>query len=161
MKWEIHPIRSTVVLLFVLLLLPGCRSELFPKTLRVGPGIVQEVRSIGKVLLEKTDEDTWDGITTVTEILVIDVGSLRAREALEKAGNLLRERGWVISAQRLPDWVQMESGEWENVLLSIEGLEFYDSTEGLGPKERKAVNDPGGQVMSEGVVILKLSRTNE
>lgn len=146
-------------LLCALLLLTGCRSELFPQELRVDPTVISDIRSIGKVLGETTIKDTWDGTTTITEILIIDVGTSDTQQALSKAVNILQKRKWTVSAQRLPESVRMNSSEWKNIRLMIYGMDFFESSGESDPQLKKLIKD--AQAKSEAPVVLELDRTDE
>ncbi|MBB2911730.1 hypothetical protein FHS43_003003 [Streptosporangium becharense] len=83
------------------------------------PAAVNDVRKIGEVLGEATSEGTWERVTEVENILVIDVGGDNSKEALGKAKHLLGKRGWREISQRSPKWLIMESTVWKDVHLSI------------------------------------------
>lgn len=101
----------------LLILASGC--GLFARTLRVEAGAVAEVRSIGSVVAEKSQETYMEGGVDVIETLVIDLGSKSADDLLDKSSTLLGKRGWVISAENRPISLYMRSGKWKGVILGM------------------------------------------
>ncbi|MFI6509845.1 hypothetical protein ACIBCT_19760 [Streptosporangium sp. NPDC050855] len=157
MKQVVQVARPGMVVLCALLFLSGCRSELFPREERVDPGVVRDVRSIVKVLAETKDEVTWDGLTLVSEVLVIDVGSADSRQALSRASGLLQEHGWSIIDQQLPESVTMESSQREYVRLSLHGMEFVESVGPMDPHEERVLKDARTRGGSKALLFLELS----
>ncbi|MGW0063953.1 hypothetical protein ACWDTT_28960 [Streptosporangium sandarakinum] len=143
------------MLLLCVLLISGCGSWVFPgEELRVDPGVIRDIRNIGKVVAEAKVETPWDGTTTVTEVLIIDVGNSNAQRVIEKAVSLLQGIGWKIVDRRLP--VEMTSDKWENTVLGLEGIDFYRFDELEAPQVEKAIKDARVQAMSEALVVLEL-----
>lgn len=145
MKQAAQVVRTAIATFCVLLLLSGCRSELFPREERVDPGVVRDVRSTVRVLAETKAEVTWDGLTLVREVLIIDVGSPDSRQALSKASGLLQERGWSIIDQQLPKSVTMELSQREDVQLSLYGVEFVKSVGPMEPHDEKTLGREAGR----------------
>ncbi|MFF3437582.1 hypothetical protein [Streptosporangium sp. NPDC002721] len=99
------------------------------------------MRSIVKVLAETTTEVTWDGLTLVKEVLIIDVGGPDSQQALKKANVILQEHGWKDIDQQLPKSITMQSSQWENTRLSLYSLEFSESIGPMDPRQQKAIKD--------------------
>jgi hypothetical protein len=146
-----------MLMVLAALCIAGCRSELLPQTLELEPGVVQEVRNIGTVVSDTKDEVSWDGVTKVTESLVIDVGSIPPPRALNKARDLLVERGWTVSAQQLPDWIRMESDSWQNATLALYGMEFTKANADLSLQETANIGAAGVQATSLVVLVVERS----
>lgn len=161
--WKQHWIRRTaiafalILLLYSLSLLLDLHSEFFPRTLRVDPGVVGEMRSIGKVLAEAEEEATWDGETRVAEILVIDVGSSSTEESINKAVSILRLRDWVVNYQN-HDSLSMASSKWGNVDLWIKGIEFFkpNPNGAFRSRVKKIIDNVQERHNSEALIVLSL-----
>ncbi|WP_440086786.1 hypothetical protein [Streptosporangium sp. LJ11] len=97
------------------------------------------------MLAETKAEVTWDGLTLVREVLIIDVGSPDSRQALSKASGLLQERGWSIIDQQLPKSVTMELSQREDVQLSLYGVEFVKSVGPMEPHDEKTLGREAGR----------------
>ncbi|MEV7006651.1 hypothetical protein [Streptosporangium sp. NPDC051022] len=96
------------------LLVAGCSAAL-----QVNPAALDDVRGIGKVLGEVTTEGIWSNTKEVINKLAIDTGSANSREAINKAGDLLRKRKWVAVSQSTSEFMQMKSTVWDGVYLTI------------------------------------------
>nr|BFE78553.1 hypothetical protein GCM10020093_011540 [Planobispora longispora] len=83
------------------------------------PAALDSIRGIGELRAETSREDEDDGITQVENLLVISVGAIDEREALDKAASLLVARGWMIVAENRPVIVSMESVKWEHTHLAL------------------------------------------
>ncbi|MBP2703902.1 hypothetical protein JOL79_08790 [Microbispora sp. RL4-1S] len=142
-----------LVLLSVSLLVSGC--GILPRTAEVDPGIVSDMRGIGKVLAETKTKSTWRGLTTVSQVAIVDVGGTNTGDALHRATELLRERGWVVVAQGRSDWVVMTSREWGEARLAANSLEFIESTGDLDPAEQKAILQARKSAGSNAPVVLE------
>lgn len=154
-------VRTAVVLLCVSLFLSGCRSELFPRELRVSPDVVSDVSGIGKTLGRISTQETWDGTTTITETLMVDVGGSGTKEALAEAVELLQRRQWVVDDQRIPEWVEMGSAKWENVRLTLHGMEFFESSGKSDPLLEGLIKDARAQAGSRTLLALGLYLSDE
>ncbi|MGJ6969979.1 hypothetical protein ACSDR0_49780 [Streptosporangium sp. G11] len=109
------------------------------------------------MLAETKAEVTWDGLTLVREVLIIDVGSPDSRQALGKASGLLQKRGWSITDQQLPRWVAMESSQREDVQLSLYGVEFVESVGPMEPHDEKVLKDARTRGGSKALLFLELA----
>ncbi|MEV8635809.1 hypothetical protein AB0395_29545 [Streptosporangium sp. NPDC051023] len=143
----------TVVLLSAHLLISGC-GVFYGKT-QVAPAVLDEVRGIGKVLGEATDEGDYGAGIEVTNLLVIDVGGVNGHDASSKAGDLLRDRKWVVVRQVAPDGVEMRSTVWKGVYLDFQP--FY-------PEERRTYPDEINKAIKasarpETLLIVSLDQT--
>lgn len=152
--------------LFCLFMLMGCRSELFPTTLRVEPGVVSDMRGLGEVLAATQRDPSWDGETQVTEVLIIDVGTPASNAtttnwdamltAESTAIDRLRSRGWLVVGDKDRDATQMESSRWEDTVLSLLPLAFAD-TDDFDPQLIEAIKDARARGRSEALVALEAS----
>ncbi|MEU0566883.1 hypothetical protein ABZ297_16045 [Nonomuraea sp. NPDC005983] len=113
------------------------------------------------MLAEATTEEYWDGLTTITETLVVKVDAGNAEGQLARAGDLLGTRGWTVVAQRLPAWMQMESNKWEATQLSLSSVDFVLESSGLDLKKKKAIAEATAQARPEALVVLDVYRTGE
>lgn len=145
--------RSVVVGLVALLLLAGCGSQTF----RVAPEVVDEVRSIGKVVAETRDGIGWDEIEVVDEILVFDVGATSEEEALSKASDLLQRKGWGVTSKSLGR-VEMESPKWSDNRLTYTPVNMYDFGDQPIPRVARAIRDVGAR--SEALIVVEIYRTD-
>ena len=129
-------IRETAVFLSACLLASRC--GLFkPEALRVDPGVLDDVRSIGKVLAEATTEGVaWERGTEITNRFVIDVGGVNASEALKKASDLLRKREREVVTEKIPEFVQMDSVAREDAHLTINA--FNPLNVGLSRRDKES-----------------------
>ncbi|TDB99387.1 hypothetical protein E1267_37750 [Nonomuraea longispora] len=76
---------------------------------RASPAALSDVRGIGVVQAGASDEVGYDDGVVVTNTLVMDVGSARVEEAVDKAASLLQQRGWVTAGKKQPWTVFVES----------------------------------------------------
>ncbi|NBE91822.1 hypothetical protein FE391_00530 [Nonomuraea sp. KC401] len=76
---------------------------------RASPAALSDVRGIGVVQAEASDEVGYDDGVVVTNTFVMDVGSARVEEAVDKAASLLQQRGWMIVGKKQPWTVSVES----------------------------------------------------
>ncbi|MEO3796334.1 hypothetical protein ABGB14_39565 [Nonomuraea sp. B10E15] len=119
-------VSAAVAFALVASLATGCRSEFLPSESRVAPELIADLRGTGRVLAATTTEWYWDGLTEITDILVVDVGGSSFREALDRALGILRARGW--KAENPPNlWrTHLKSDTWVNVYIAVEPLMSYD-----------------------------------
>jgi hypothetical protein len=101
----------------VLLLVGGCGWFQGPS--QVDPVILKEVRGIGVLKAETTSRSSVNGRTEITNIIVVDVGTMNSRDALDKAVDSLRKREWTIIAENRPIRALMKSGKFSDVHVSI------------------------------------------
>ncbi|MEU1878493.1 hypothetical protein ABZ470_14375 [Streptosporangium sp. NPDC020072] len=109
-----------VVFLGACLLTSGC--GVFSGKTQVDPAVLDEVRGIGKVLGEDTDEGDYGAGIEVTNLLVIDVGGVNGPDASRKARDLLSDRKWVVVREVAPEGVEMRSNAWKGVYLDFQPL---------------------------------------
>lgn len=96
------------ILLTASLLMSGCGYT----TWQVDPAVLDEVRSIGRVIGESTSDDIWEDTNDIITTFVIDVGGKSSPESVAKAIDLLGKRGWKILHSNLPTSLTMESPKW-------------------------------------------------
>ncbi|WP_156325522.1 hypothetical protein [Nonomuraea sp. SBT364] len=94
-------------------------------TNRVDPEVFGDLRAIGDVAAETSYSAEGEGGEDVTNVLVIDIGQPNIKKSLAKARSTLEGAGWHVVGQR-PEWVQLESANWETVRLSLTSLAKYD-----------------------------------
>ncbi|MEU7863279.1 hypothetical protein [Nonomuraea sp. NPDC049141] len=111
--------RIATTALGAVLMASGCVSPPASVTMRVDPAALNDVRGIGEVRAEASDESERDGRTQVARDLVIDVGATSGRAALDKAADLLAARKWLIKAQNRPTIVLMESARWGETYATL------------------------------------------
>lgn len=154
-------VSKATVLVSLLILVSACRSELFPRTQHADSDAVGEIRSIGKVLVESDSRNTWDGVTQVAKILVVDIGSPDKEGVVSAASKLLEKRGWAIIRNNEPDSVWMESHKWDKLGIMIKGIGYYDSHDGIDPVEVNAIKAARARSDSQGIVVLEVDPTDE
>ncbi|WP_326825435.1 hypothetical protein [Streptosporangium sp. NBC_01756] len=109
-----------VVVLGIALLSSGCIvSPSTSLTLRVAPAALDNIRGIGKVQAEASDENENENGRQIENLLVIDVEATSGREALGKAADLLGARKWRVVAENRPTIVSMESANWQDTHLVL------------------------------------------
>lgn len=111
-------------------------------------------------MVDTTSEFSWEGHTTVTNVLVVDTRNTDNRKALETAVALAKGLGWAVDSQRLPDWVSMRSDRWENTQLSLTRIASYQVDEFEDPRLAKVIKRLWKRPGSAGFVILELDRTD-
>ncbi|MFF0572943.1 hypothetical protein ACFY19_17905 [Streptosporangium saharense] len=127
----------------------------------MSPDVVSDVGGIGRTLGRTTIQETWDGTTSITEVLIVDVGGSGTEEAFNEAINLLQRRQWVIGDQQAPEWAQMESTKWENVRLSLYGMEFVESSGESEPRLGNMIKEARAQAGSRTLLAVYLNLTDE
>lgn len=100
--------RNFAILLTASLLMSGCGYT----TSQVDPAVLEEVRSVGKVIGESTSEGIWEDTNDIITMFVIDVGGKSGPGSVNRAIDLLGRRGWKILRTNLPTSVTMESPKW-------------------------------------------------
>ncbi|WP_204060248.1 hypothetical protein [Microbispora corallina] len=153
--------RWTTSGLIVVLLAASACSELFPTTIRVDEGAISEVRTIGKVLAESETESTWDGVTSISKVLAIDIGDQGHADATTGAYKLLQKHGWLLSIDKHPQSIYMESHKWGHVGLMIKSVGYFDSHGGIDPDEDELVKDAFAKSNSNNMVVLEIEHTDE
>lgn len=143
--------------LFFVFLLVGCRSELFPRESRVDPAALNDVRSVGRVLTQATTDEYYDGTTTIDEFLVIDAGGSSAADALGKASEALRNRGWNVKIARIPESVYLVSSKWKEVRVVILAIDNRKSFDGNPvPEAKKAIDDARALTKSDTLLVAQV-----
>ncbi|GAA0982766.1 hypothetical protein GCM10009555_053220 [Acrocarpospora macrocephala] len=145
----------SLVLVISMFLLAGCIPGIFPRTERVDPGVLSDVRGIGKVVAQATTEYTWEGLTTITDIVVLDVGDVTGEQAVPRASDSLVARGWTINIDRLPESMSMDSPAPENAKVYIEGITASESHNAADSKILKMIQDLRTQPNFEGLVVAE------
>ncbi|MEU7859857.1 hypothetical protein [Nonomuraea sp. NPDC049141] len=105
----------TLILLSSCLLLSGCGSTRF----QVDSRVLDDVRSIGKVVAETTSEGDAGGDIEVTNTQVVHVATTKKGNALDEAVKILARRGWNISADNRPTLVGLDSANQPHAYLAI------------------------------------------
>lgn len=118
--------KHALVALCVLAGALGCGTQWLPNRLEVEAAAVHEVRNIGQVVTQTTEELEYSNTIQFTKILVVDVGKNTFSEALNSAHDRLRRLGWT-DVDRGPNFIQMESAKWEKVVLTVGSLERLES----------------------------------
>ncbi|KAA9374093.1 hypothetical protein F5972_33275 [Microbispora cellulosiformans] len=147
-----------MTLLAMLAVLAGCWFS--PSISRVWPPVVDDVRRIGGIVADTTSELSWEGHTTVTNVLVVDTRNTDSRKALEKVVALAKGRGWAVDSQGMSDRVSMRSDRWENTRLSLTRIASYQVDEFEDPRLAKVIRRLWKRPGSAGLVILQLDRTD-
>lgn len=125
--------------------------------MRVDPGVIRDIRSNAKVVAEAKIEIPWDGTTTVTDVLIIDVGISNIQGATDEASSVLGNFGWKIVDDRSS--VEMTSDKWENTVLGITEIDSYQFNELESPQVGKALKDAKVQTVPEALVVLEVHPT--
>ncbi|MEV4161461.1 hypothetical protein [Nonomuraea dietziae] len=120
---------------------------------RVEQGAVSDVRAAGKVLAESKIETIWDGTTTVTDVLIVDVGGSNIAAAMTTVVDRLQKSGWKVLNRGSS--VQMASAKWTNTVLDIEGINTYVYDELEAPRTGK-IADARARVGAHVPLILEL-----
>jgi hypothetical protein len=107
---------------------------LWQSTARVDPGLVAEMRTLGRVVANTTSEWYYDGDHDIFAILVIDVGATDADRALDQVVERLELHGWKTSTSSR-HFVSMESRQWP-ARIFVEPLPSSGdpSSDGLNPE---------------------------
>jgi hypothetical protein len=135
------PFAAAVSVASVLLLVGGCGWFQGPS--QVDPVIIKEVRGIGVLKAETTSQSYVNGRTEITNVIVVDVGTMNSREALDKVVDGLRKLEWTIIAENRPIRVLMKSGKFPDAHASIAPFDpIYHKTE---PEILKALAGESGE----------------
>ncbi|XVQ83313.1 hypothetical protein ACQP2K_31410 [Microbispora siamensis] len=119
------------------------------------------MNSAGKILAETVTETTWDGLTAVHRVAIVDVGAEDVTSALDRATKHFQARGWVI-VTRTPDLaVVMGSPKWGNARLWLYSLEFIQQIEDLGADVKKAIKKAQTTVEPNVPVYLEADPSGE
>ncbi|MBP2703905.1 hypothetical protein JOL79_08805 [Microbispora sp. RL4-1S] len=150
----------TSLLLLGALVMGGCGY--IPRRFEVDQVIISDLRETGTVLAETTYKDTWNGVISVTSVLIIDMGATSIDEAFKRAEKALRLRKWTQVAEQLPSWEQMESLRWKNVLLSISSLPFFEDSGGGGSPIGDAIELARARASGDmkSALVIEVSRTD-
>ncbi|MFG2075407.1 hypothetical protein [Nonomuraea maritima] len=104
----------SAILLTASLLMSGCVT-----TWQVDPAVLNEVRSVGKVIGEVTYDGIWEDTNDIVTTFVIDVGGKSGPDSVDRAIDLLGGRGWKALRTDLPASVTMGSPKWGNNQLVV------------------------------------------
>ncbi|MEU8252044.1 hypothetical protein [Nonomuraea sp. NPDC048916] len=132
-KYMATIIKFAVVALSALLSLTGCGVLQPYEPLKVNPAAVEEVRSVGRVILQVQSDYTWEGSTQLDEVLLMDVGSSSYKESRKIVYKRLRQLGW---SERGDD--SLESRKWGHIAISFDSLDGLDSRGSLAQPLRDA-----------------------
>ncbi|MEV0595675.1 hypothetical protein [Nonomuraea cavernae] len=141
----------------LLTVVTGCLGPPASVTLRVDLAALEDVRGIGRVRAEFAHEsDTEGGGTQISETMIIDVGGMNGREALDRAANLLAARDWMIEAENRPTIIGMASARWKDTYLELRPYHpayFEDHPEVLEKIKKESID-------SSSLVYLDVSSLN-
>jgi hypothetical protein len=131
---------------------------LWQTTRRVDPGLVAEMRTLGRVVAETTSEWYCDGVDDISAILVVDVGATDADRGLDQVVKGLELHGWKTLTSSL-DLVSTESSPWPTRVFVKPLLSSGDpSSDGLNPEldasNAKLFNGLRQQKGAGGYVVL-------
>jgi len=142
-----------------LIIISGCGTWMFPgKEVAVDSGVVAEVKAKGNVVAQTKIPIPWDGTTTTTEVLILNVGVVGSQDAVEKASGLLEGLGWEIVDRRSP--LEMVSKKWDKVVLGVVGVDSYSFDELDAPQVGQAIEEAKKDVKSESLVVIELHPTD-
>ncbi|MFI6485256.1 hypothetical protein ACIBH1_45610 [Nonomuraea sp. NPDC050663] len=114
-----------------MVLVSAC-SGLWTSTARVDPGLVAELRTLGRVVAETTDEWYYDGEHDISVVLILDGGSAEG-DAFGQVVEALERRGWKDSGPT--GFVSMESAHRpETIYVEPFSSAMKPSSDGFNPK---------------------------
>ncbi|MEV4378227.1 hypothetical protein [Streptosporangium sp. NPDC049644] len=143
-------IKFALVVLSALISLSGCGRLFFHETFKVDPAAVEEVRSVGRVVLQVQSDWTWEGSTQIDEILLMDVGSPTYEESRNIAYERLRQLGWAERANEV-----LESHKWGHIAISFDSLDGLDA---YGPLEQPLRDAAlADQAVSSSLILVDLA----
>ncbi|MET7461812.1 hypothetical protein [Nonomuraea sp. NPDC005501] len=133
-----------------LILLSSCLlfSACGPTRFQVDPGVLDDVHSIGKVVVEATSEGDVDGDIDVINTVVIVVSS-KAGNTVDGAVAALVRRGWNISADNRPTQVMLNSASRPDVHLAI--TPFYAAD---FENDRQTLERVKGSLVNPGELVV-------
>lgn len=108
-------IRGTRAILVLSLLASGC--GILPRTITVDEGALESVRSTGHVVLETTYGSTWEGLTQVETLVLMDTTQLSSEAAQAEILKKLIGQGWRRMSSN-----QVESHRWGHVIVSTDDV---------------------------------------
>ncbi|MEU6790306.1 hypothetical protein ABZ907_01290 [Nonomuraea wenchangensis] len=132
-------VRVTVMALCVLMLAAGCGS-LFLHTVRAEAEAVDEVRSIGRVVAQTTEDPQYRDTIQIDDILMLDMNATTFDTATDEACRLLERRGWVLTDKVPSHHLRMASTRWEDTSLTIYPFDQANSPNSLQQRVAEAVN---------------------
>ena len=152
----IRPSRAIIAivsLFFLLPLLSGYGSLLFPETIQASPENISEIRSIGKVVAETEESAHWKNTTQVWNILVINTEAVSIDDAMTTTISRLNGQGWKVVANQ-SDWTQMRSPRWGYALLTLWPWQIYSRSQ-ASISMRTTLDD--AQFAPEALVVAEIS----
>ncbi|MEV0145711.1 MULTISPECIES: hypothetical protein [unclassified Nonomuraea] len=120
--------RVVSIAVCVLLLLTGCGSW-FQKTIRAEEGALSEVRSVGRVVAQTTEDPVYRDVIQIEDVLVMDVDASAADADMDVARRLLEQRGWDF-IEKVGSRTLMNSTRWKDTSLTIEPFQKDDTYAG-------------------------------
>lgn len=121
---------------------------------------VRQIETIGTMVARTESRFTESDSAVVTEYLVIDIQARNSKSALAAAVSSLESKNWMITAQNSSAWVQLQSQQWPNHLLTVEVPEDAPSPlrgeeyEKIWREAKATARDPGA------LVIASIRRTD-
>ncbi|MGW0806139.1 hypothetical protein [Nonomuraea sp. NPDC002799] len=153
-------VRRFLAVLCMLAAVSGCDAAWLPETvIKVDPGAISEVRSIGRVVTQTFTDPLYERTVQVIEILVIDMQAADFTEAVNLMQGRLERLGWSEVAST-DMWVQMESSRWKGTTAGIGSVEELDSLGAqLEPATEEALQADPEKWGS--YIVVSLSSVNE
>ncbi|GII76480.1 hypothetical protein Sru01_14620 [Sphaerisporangium rufum] len=111
---------------------------------------------MGKVVAKLTEENSWDGVTSYSEVLVMDVGSKDPSESLKKATVGLQKNGWKVERARPPETIFLRSKSSEHVTLMMYGIEFFEAERGSDPTLKRLVQEGQREAAPNSPVVIRM-----
>lgn len=118
-------VRPILICLCTLILASGCGS-LFVTTIRVEEDAVDEVRSIGRIVAETTQDPIYRDTVQIDNILILDVGAPSFKRGVSIAESRLEKHGWEVDS-KIPAFTDMKSTRWKDTSLTVRPYKKDDS----------------------------------
>ncbi|NBE91859.1 hypothetical protein FE391_00720 [Nonomuraea sp. KC401] len=149
-------VKTAIIVVNILVLATGC--GLWPhKTIRAEAGAVDEVRSIGRVAAQTTEDPLYGDTVQVDDILIMDVEASSFEEGVSAAREQLEQRGWVTTFKGVA-FTEMRSNRWKGASLTIRPFELDKSYKfAVQNRIAEVVNvDPNGRIKYLLVMITRV-----
>lgn len=136
-----------LILLSSCLLLSGCG----PTRFQVDSSVLDDVRSIGKVVAEAAGEGDADGDIDVVNTVVVDVNTAKKGNALNEAVTILTRHGWNISTDNRPTQVTLDFANLPNAHLAVQPFDaaYFENNPQVLEPVKKSLAKPGTLVSVE------------
>ncbi|MEO3861739.1 hypothetical protein [Acrocarpospora sp. B8E8] len=120
--------------------------------------MIDDIRSLGTIVAEESSEITWDGLTTITNVFVVDVNGSAATPSLNRAMDLLEEYGWESTHDRRPTSVAMLSSRLD-ASIYMEGFDddAVSSPIGLAAKTADLAKKAQAKNSAERFLVIEAS----